>query len=136
MALGYAQGSVGSRTLATSGRPWKVLFVDEGNILSALAVNNRDSVGQVVYSQVADITAGIEFGLLFESADLAGLKDVVADIRTAMLAGDSFNVNVANDWVSVNTNCIASGSDWLSWPTSQRTHAETIEKVTIKLKTV
>lgn len=135
MALGYASGSILGNNLSTSGRPWKVLFVDEGNLLSAMAINNRVSVGHVVYSQVAELTAGIEFGLLFESADLAGLKEIVADIKAAMLANTPFNVTVANDWVSVNTNCIASGSDWLSWPTSQRTHAETIEKVTIRLMT-
>jgi hypothetical protein len=134
MALGYAQGAIAENDLETNGVPWKVMILDGARVASAMAVNNRTSANGNLYTQTQPLTAGIAFGALFEFADVQGLLGIIADIKTAMLAGDPFPVDLQDDILHVDADCVVDGGDWLKWP-QQRTNEKTIKGVEMRFLT-
>jgi hypothetical protein len=129
MALGYGQGSIAGVDLEdSSGTPCKVLLVDAANFKATFVSSTTFAADGTPFTQVLEIATGQGFGVRVEYIPPDVLNDIVEAVNAAMLGSGSFNVTLADDVNSINSNCIVDGNGWLKIE-PQRTNESVIKGV-------
>jgi hypothetical protein len=136
MALGYAQGSIAGINLEDSeGTPCKVLILDAGNLKPSFVTSSQAAADGTIYSQVLEVTKGAQFGVKVEFIPPDVLNNIIDAINSAMISSGSFNVTLADDFTSINTDCATDGNGWVKIA-PQRTHEDVVKDVEFRFITV
>jgi hypothetical protein len=136
MAIGYAEGSIAGVSLQNAGgTKFKCLLLDMGNFRPTLAGNTEFAADSTPWTQVQAVAGGRAFGALLEYADPGVVTNIIAAINAAVLAGNSFNVTLADDLNSINENCIPDfATGWLKI-VAQRTHTDVVKGIEFRFLT-
>ena len=95
----WGEGSIAGNDLEdTNNVPLRIDVVDGEAFKSTAVASSVSALDQSVHTQIAAVSvAGIHFGVKFYQMPLALLEAIVADGEEANLAGDSFEVTLADD---------------------------------------
>jgi hypothetical protein len=116
----------------------KCTILDGANLQTRRYANQRYASDGTVYTQSFDTAGkGRAFGVRFDFLAMSLFGPIIAAVTAAIDANGTFNVTLADDFQSVNTDCIAHFSlngNWLSYP-DQRTNTVTIRNVVMRFLT-
>lgn len=132
---GYASVRIAEIDQQTNGEDLRGLLVGGADLLNARAINNRTGAsGTSLYTQSAEITAGIPFAVRLDFDDIDLLKSTVAAIKAAIDGQESFNVTLEDGLHEINTSAVPDGSNWLQYP-DQRFTSSQVKSVLMKFVT-
>ncbi|HEX8087767.1 MAG TPA: hypothetical protein VF762_02870 [Blastocatellia bacterium] len=80
----------------------------------ASAINNRISASGNVYTQSIGISAGRRFGVRLDFCPVDVLEDIIAAIKAALDAQDTFNVTLEDDLHSIDVDAVPD-PNWLQY---------------------
>lgn len=95
----FAEGSIAGVDLEdTNSLPLRVDVLDGEAFKSTAIASSVSALDLTVHTQIMAMTsAGVRFGVKLYQCPLSVIEDIVAAMEEAMLAGDSFEVNLADD---------------------------------------
>jgi hypothetical protein len=133
MPLGYAQGSIAGITLQDAGAiPCKVLIQDASAFRQTVAGSTQFAADGTIYTQILEVTTGRAFGVKVEYIPPDVLNDIIDAINAAIAGGDPFNVTLADDLTTINTDCIPDfAAGWIKIA-EQRTHTDVVKDVVFR----
>lgn len=113
----YAVGSIaGVDQKNAGGDDFKILLLDAANFRQTVAISTRFAVDGTPVIQTLPIGAGRAFGVQIPNATAEVLDDTIDAITTAVLAGNTFPVALADDLTTINHECLPDGTNWLRFP--------------------
>jgi hypothetical protein len=133
----YVEGSIAGVTLATGGGDkFKALLLNAENLHQQTVGVQQFAADGEVHVQLLTVSKGQSFGIRFEFIDTDVLQDILDAIETAMSGAGLFNVTVADDLTSVNTNCQPDYAAAAFKIESQRTHEDVVKGIEFRFITV
>lgn len=128
----WAQGSIAGVSLVHEGDPVRCDIIDGAKTQSRRFVNIRTGADGTQYIQGFDTEGrGAKFGVRFPNIPIDMLRNIIANINSAIDSADSFSVTLADDFHDFDLSCTIDGSDWLQY-SPQRTNEQILDDVTMR----
>jgi hypothetical protein len=137
MALGYAQGSIAGVDLQDAeGTPCKVLLLDAGNLKPTVIGSTTFAADGTAYTQILEVATGQQFGVKIEFIPPDVLNQIIDAINAALVGSGTFNVTLADDLNSINSDVTVNfAAQWVTIA-PQRTHPEVVKDVEFRFLTI
>lgn len=131
-ARSWAQGEIAGVSLIHEGDPVRCDIVDGARTQARRFVNQRIGADGTVYTQGFDTEGkAAKFGIHFPNIPIDMFLNIITNINAAIDAGDSFDVNLQDDFHTLAVSCTVDGSEFLNYP-AQRTNEQIIDDVTFR----